>query len=814
VEGLPNFRFKDHKSSVCQHVRSLLLWALLSASGLLLLSGCHRETPSPAAATNTVSGSISQGTAAQLAQIEAREQHINETTWSKEMLAEDCGRVIESFWDSLNASSNKLELAAAFPLDQIILGQWDAPESFPHGIKVWKPTGATATLSPAQWRQFVEQSTRAGWKLVQTEFRHNRFDTDDAGRSRESQFYFSAHLTNSVRAERAAVEGTLIIDWEPTAGGNTQPAEAGQVTPTNQQARVSAQAPAVKQIDASGLRVWQREGDPPFQPILTESMLPVPNSRSIDPLILYDLDGDGLSEIILAGENLVYHRREGGRYEAQPLCKYPPGVIYSALIADFDGDGAADFLCEKLEGLVLYKGSPQGTFEQPGRLVWAAARDMKAAMVLTCGDIDHDGDLDVFLAQYRMPYSGGQMPAPYYDANDGFPAYLLLNDGHGNFTDATVAAGLDQKRWRRTYSASFVDLDADGHLDLVVVSDFAGIDVYRNDGHGHFADMTRQWIPDPHAFGMADAFADFNSDGRLDLLMIGMPSPTVDRLEHLHLWRPDAAEDRSLRSRMSFGNRLYVARTNAGFEQTALGNSIARSGWSWGCSAFDFDNDGFPDVYIANGMESRTSVQEYEGEFWLHDAYVGNSSGNPAVDAYLRGKVTRLRSHGGSYGGYEKNRFFLNQAGTSFIEVAHLFGVALELDSRNVVSDDLDGDGRMDLVVTSYEPWPGKKQTLRVYRNALTDGGNWIGFRFREEGQGRSPVGAQVTIHYDGRGAVGAIVAGDSHRSQHANTIHFGLGSAQRVDNVEIRWPTGRVTTLAAPAINRYHLIRQRPEEP
>jgi ASPIC and UnbV/FG-GAP-like repeat len=428
-------------------------------------------------------------------------------------------------------------------------------------------------------------------------------------------------------------------------------------------------------------------------------------------------------------------------------------------------------------------------------------------MVLTCGDLDQDGDLDVFLGQYKQPYAGGQMPTPYYDANDGFPAYFLTNDGKGNFTDNTAAVGLDRKRLRRTYSASFVDLNADGHQDLLVVSDFAGLDVYRNDGLGRLIDVTRQWFSESHAFGMGHTLADFNADGKLDLLMIGMSSPTVDRLEHLDLWRPDAPENHSMRSKMNSGNRLYLAQTDGGFKETSLGSPLARSGWAWGSSAFDFDNDGYPDVYMANGMESRQSVRDYEGEFWLHDAYVANSRDNAAADSYFRTKVTRHRSQGGSYGGYEKNRFFLNQEGNSFIEVAHLMGVALEVDSRNVVSDDVDGDGQVDLLVTSYEPWPETKQTLRVYRNTLNAPGNWIGVRFREEGQGRSPVGVQVTVHYDGRSAVRQIVTGDSHRSQQANTLHFGVGASKGVDQLVARWSDGQTVTLSNPAINRYHSI-------
>jgi len=352
---------------------------------------------------------------------------------------------------------------------------------------------------------------------------------------------------------------------------------------------------------------------------------------------------------------------------------------------------------------------------------------------------------------------------------------------------------------------SLVDLNDDGNLDLLVVSDFAGLDLYRNDGRGRFTDVTRDWIADAHGFGMALALADFNTDGRLDFLMIGMNSPCVDRLQHLGLTRPRPTEDPTMRSRMTYGNRLYLARANGGFEQTPLSDSIARSGWSWGCSVFDFDNDGFPDVYIANGMESKQRVRDYEPEFWLHDLYVDNSFDDLTATAYLTAKLSRTRGAGWSYGGYEKNRLYLNRRGGSFLEIGHLMGVALEQDSRNVVADDLDGDGRMDLLVTTFEVWPEVKQTLRVYKNTLTEAGNWIGFRFRE--QTRSPLGVRVALHYNGQSAVREIVTGDSFRSQHANTVHFGLGESSKVDSVEIRWPSGEALTLHEPALNCFHSI-------
>jgi enediyne biosynthesis protein E4 len=771
-----------------------MLFALLLISVAVFWVRRGRN-PSTAVDSAIVSNRTSQELAGRFARFDAEEQKVAETVWAKELLAQQCGRTFESLWDSLNAATNKLSLVASFSVGEIVLGKWNQPQTLPHGIEVREAVGSGPTLPAKEWRRFVEEFERAGWQLVQTEFRHNRFDADDAGQPRQSHFYFSAHLTNPAqRSARAILEGDLIVDW----GSKGSPREPA----------------SLKRIDGSRLTIKTRYGEPPFQPILFEQITPPQKSQAIDPLILYDLDGDGLSEIVLAAKNLVYRRDEEDRYRAEPLCRYPPGLIDTGIIADFDGDGAADFLCAKSEGLVLFKGSPQGSFDQPGRLVWAASPRLKNAMSLTCGDIDHDGDLDVFLGQYRVPSLGQILKPHYYDANDGHPAYLLLNDGHGNFTDATAAAGLEQKRWRRVLSASFVDLNDDGNLDLLVVSDFAGVDLYINDSTGHFTDVTREWVAEPHAFGMGHALADFNGDGRPDLLMIGMNSPTVDRLEHLGLTRPGSTDDPAMRSRMTFGNRLYLARSESGFEQTPLNDSIARSGWSWGCSAFDFDNDGFPDVYIANGHQSKQSVRDYESEFWLHDIYIDNSVDDLTATAYFTAKFGRTRGQGWSYGGYEKNRFYLNQGGDSFVEIGHLMGVALEQDSRNVVADDLDGDGRMDLLVTTFEVWPEVKQTLRAYKSSLTDGGHWIGFRFREEGQGNSPTGVRVVLRFNGHKTVRQIVTGDSFRSQHANTVHFGLGQTNQVESAEIRWPNGRTVTLHEPAVDRYHSVHALGEKP
>ena len=105
-----------------------------------------------------------------------------------------------------------------------------------------------------------------------------------------------------------------------------------------------------------------------------------------------------------------------------------------------------------------------------------------------------------------------------YDANDGYPSYFLINENHGkSFRDATESSGLLNKRFRRTYSASFVDLDEDGHLDLLKVNDFAGFDLFYNNGKGVFRNVTQEKVNKSSLFGMAHSFGDFNKDGFPDL---------------------------------------------------------------------------------------------------------------------------------------------------------------------------------------------------------------------------------------------------------------------------------------------------------
>ena len=173
-------------------------------------------------------------------------------------------------------------------------------------------------------------------------------------------------------------------------------------------------------------------------------------------------------------KNRIYRNLGEGRFKAETLCPKFSETVFNVTLEDLSGDGVVDVVACGHDGIYLVEGQSDGRCSKvrPDSL----GRHQKKVldpMVMTTGDIDSDGDADLWLSQYKLPYVKGQMPTPIYNANDGFPGYLLLNDGTGRLTDATAAAGLVAKRHRRSYSASFADIDNDRDLDLVVVSDFA-----------------------------------------------------------------------------------------------------------------------------------------------------------------------------------------------------------------------------------------------------------------------------------------------------------------------------------------------------
>ena len=703
---------------------------------------------------------------------------LDRTVWSQEREAQQYGATFVALWDSLNAHTVARPVLEQLTFEKLVLGSAQSATMHDWDVVETRYGSPTQTLDPSQWSSLLARWEREGLELAQSEWHHEKFTPATGSRPARSLIDMSLHVQNRAGDWRLVVDGLLAVTW------------------SDERNEIGHFIPAV--IDASDLTMTERRGGPLFT-LLQELDA---DASKLSPLIAADVDDDGFDDLLAAASNQLFHNRSG-RFEPEPLLAYPPrgGHVELALLADFTGDGDPDLIVGGPEQFLgFYEGN--SGFPSPGRAL--TTHMLRHPKVLSAGDIDADGDLDLWVGQYKIPYNQGQMPTPYYDANDGFIGYLLRNDGDGHFVDITERAGLGRKRQRRTYSGSLADLDGDDDLDLLVGSDFAGIDLYHNDGTGSFTDVTDRVDGETGSFGMSHAFSDYNADGRLDLYVVGMSSHAARRLEHLNLGRADFPDHNRERAAMSFGNRIYLADPAGGFSIAANTEQVARSGWSWGVASTDFDNDGDDDIYVANGHISGDSVRDYCTTFWTHDVYSGTSDPNPQLAAFFDSTIEAWYGAGNSWNGFEHNKMYLNDRGRSYLEIGHLMGVAFEFDARTVLNMDVDADGRVDLLVSEWSGTP-RRERVHVVGNTWPRRHNWIGVRLRGS-TGTSPVGARITLRSQ-RDATQWIYIGESFDAQRSSTRIFGLGQLDQVDGLEVRWPDGSTTMLTDPAINRYHRI-------
>lgn len=727
-------------------------------------------------------------------QMLAERARLDARVWSVERQAQRHEEPFIRLWDSLRAAEDAYPVLRELEFQSLSYRAPRLRDSLELGMRILELDGEERRLSSAGWLELLSSLQRDGYQLLQSEWHHSRFEPARGDRGAKSNVSFVLDIVRDEPIQRLSLRGDLEITWRKESASPV--------------ARRADELPRIDSVSLRSATLSLRDAGPAFQEILRVATDRA--SRRIMPLLVYDLDGDGLSEIVLGGLNRIYWNRGRGEFRMEPLSSHPLDIFDAAVLADFSGDGHVDLLCVGRERVpLLLEGNAQGRFPLPPRR--CADVELELPKAFTAGDVDGDGDLDAWIGQYKFPYVEGAMPTPFYDANDGHPSVLLVNQGDGRFVDRTDVAGLAAKRNRRTFSSSLVDLDRDGDLDLMTVNDFCGVDVYANEGHGTFTDVTNAWVDQRHLFGMGHAFGDFNVDGYPDIYLIGMSSTTARRLDQMNAGRDEHPDINRMRSVMGYGNRMLLFDADADrarYRQAPFNDLVARTGWSWGVTAMDVENDGDQDLYIANGHDSGKSARDYCTRYWCHDVYTGSSRSDEELGKLFGLSLRELHQGDISWNGFEHNVLWLNEGGRAFHQAGHLLGVAFEFDGRAVVSDDLDGDGYLDLLVVRYESdrIDESRYEVRVLRNTLERTHHWLGVRLGDAVCGKSPLGAEVeVVRNEGPPLRRWIVTGDSFSSQHAATAHFGLGSDSSVRRIQVRWPDGSQWSLDAPAVDRYH---------
>ena len=498
----------------------------------------------------------------------------------------------------------------------------------------------------------------------------------------------------------------------------------------------------------------------------------------------YDYDNDGWLDIFLvngwrlegfpSGEEPTSHLFKNNRDGTFTDVTVKAGLVHhgwgqGVCIGDYDNDGHDDLFVSYFGKNVLYHNNGDGTFTDVTDKAGVGGNGKRWNTGCAFVDYDRDGKLDLFVANYidldlataPVPESGpclykGVMVACGPPGLKGGKNILFHNNGDGTFTDVSESSGILSANGTYGLGVLTGDFDNDGWPDIYVANDSAPSALYHNKKDGKFEDIAIEagcaLSPDgkPQA-GMGVSAADYDLDGNLDIVKTNFAGDTP-----------------SLYHNVGGGN----------FEDTtfAAGLGAHTQYLGWGCGFFDFDNDGWADILICNG--------------------------------HVYPEVEQLKTEAG----YAQHKLlYRNLRNGRFEEVTELAGpgITAAVAARGCAFGDFDNDGDIDIVVNTVNGLP------QLLRCDSISGNNWIKIKLIGTKSNRSGIGARVscTATFPGESKphrqIDEVRSGGGYFSQSDLRIHFGLGKAQKVDLLEIHWPSGQGDTLKDLPVNQLVTVRE-----
>lgn len=518
-----------------------------------------------------------------------------------------------------------------------------------------------------------------------------------------------------------------------------------------------------------------------------------------------DIDRDGLPDVFISQPNVGSRMyRNVGRFRFEDVTSSTVGDLAHALGAtfvDIDNDNDLDlFVCNNERPNQLFLNDGKMGFVECGR---ERGLDFTgASIMMSFADYDRDGDLDGYLVTNRKePHKAIPEPrrlpdgrfhvdpdhSEYHDSivrkngtsisiHSAQYDHLFQNNGDGTFTEVTKAAGMAGNYFG--LSASWFDYDRDGWPDLYVANDFYSPDqLYHNNGDGTFTDVASTAFPHTPWYSMGCDVADINNDGWLDLMGSDMSGSSHYSQKasmgnmSSNAWFLDHPTPRQYAR-----NALYVNTGTGTFLEMAQLAGVANTDWTWSLKFADLDEDGWTDLYVTNGV---------------YRDWTNTDTRNRSNNA--KTKKERMKIWLNSPQKRDENFAFRNGGDYRFESVGADWGLKAERVSSGAVMTDLDLDGDLDLIVNNA------KEAASIYRNN-TANTNRVVIQLEGKNSNRNGIGTvlQLIAKPSEAGAsrekqTRILNCSQGYVSSNEPIVHFGLGEAARIDELEIRWPSGCV---------------------
>jgi hypothetical protein len=531
-----------------------------------------------------------------------------------------------------------------------------------------------------------------------------------------------------------------------------------------------------------------------------------------------DVDGDGRLDVYFVsqvGGNALWRNLGGGRFEditREAGVALTDRVGVSASFADTDNDGDPDlYVTTVRHGNAFFENDGRGRFRDITDTSGLAYSGHSSATVFF--DYDRDGRLDLFLVnvgRYTTDTVGGEGYRFYTAVEDAFSGHLkperaeqsrlYRNEGGNRFTDVSTATGLEDVSW--SGDASPIDGNGDGWPDLYVLNMQGNNEYYENAGGTRFARRSREVFPRTSWGAMGIKVFDFDNDGRMDIFITDMHSdmsqevgPEHEREKSHMVWPESVRGDGST---SIWGNSVFHNEGGGRFREVSDVVN-AEMYWPWGLSSGDLNADGFEDVFITAGMN-------YPYRYATNSLKL-NDRGKGFVDAEFVLGVEPRRD-----GQIATPWFELDMAGA---DKGHREGAGIEgrvsiwgaRGSRSSAIFDVDGDGDLDILTNEFNAEPMVLLSDLSERRRV----HFLKVVLRGTRSNRSGLGAVVTVTAGGATHTQVHDGRSGYLSQSLIPLYFGLGDAERVDRVEVVWPSGRRQTAQSPVAVNGTLTLQEP---
>ena len=491
-----------------------------------------------------------------------------------------------------------------------------------------------------------------------------------------------------------------------------------------------------------------------------------------------DYDNDGFEDIFVtdsdAGKrNFLFHNNHDGTFsevaEQAGVAggNDPQSIVADALWFDYDNDGRQDLLVARFGTPLLYHNEGNGKFKD----VTATSGFNKFGNTIAAiaFDYDNDGLLDVMFGNYFKPVSlidlktFSVLPNDLDNAVNGGGVTLWKNLGNGRFVETTEKAGFGKHSgW--TLDLGHADLNNDGLQDIYMACDYGTDRLFFNNGDGTFKEVTEKSIGFDTRKGMNVDIGDYDNDGWLDIYVTNITDEYMKEC-----------------------NMLWHNNHDGTFTDVSKETNTCATLWGWSAKFGDFDNDGWLDLFVVNGLRSGSK-----------DNYIPvllpmiTTPGIDFTDVRNWPKIGEM-----TWSGYQKKKMFHNLAGQAFKEISAEAGVDNDRDGRGIGMADFFNDGKLSLYQANAD------QDSIFYRNVSEGVGNWVEFKLTGTKSNRDAIGARIRITAGGLTQIREIDGGNGYAGQSMKRAHFGIGTAARIDAVEIRWPSGTVQKLAPPPVNQ-----------